>query len=230
MRPGAARHARVPVLMYHVISAPPAGTPYPQLWVGPAAFAAQMTRLEATGYTGVTLKRVYDAWHGRGNLPRRPVVVSFDDGYESQHRSALPVLRRLGWPGVLNLKLNALDVKGGLRSSEVEDLIRAGWEIDSHTFTHPDLPTLGPSRLRREVEASRAEIRRRFGVPADFFCYPAGRYDAASEAAVRRTGYLGATTTEPGLAGPERPFELRRLRVVRGESAGGVTQQMRTAR
>ena len=79
-------------------------------------------------------------------------------------------------------------------------MLRDGWEIDAHTLTHPDLTTVDAAGLRREVGGSRRWLRRAFGVPVDFFAYPAGRYNPAVEAAVRAAGYMGATTTQPGQA------------------------------
>jgi peptidoglycan/xylan/chitin deacetylase (PgdA/CDA1 family) len=213
--------------MYHVIAKPPAGTPYPHLWVEPADFAAQMLRLRKDGYRAVTLAQVYRAWHGRATLPRRPVVVTFDDGYASQHRHAFRVLRGMGWPGVLNLKLDALNEAGGLRASQVKELIRAGWEVDSHTFSHPDVTGLGAAELRHELVDSRRELRRRFGVPADFFCYPSGRYDSSVIRKVRSAGYLAATTTRPGLADPSQRYELARVRVNRDETPAALAATLR---
>ena len=90
----------------------------------------------------------------------------------------------------------------------------AGWELDAHTLTHPDLTKVGAAQLHDEVAGSRAAIRRRFHVPVNFFCYPAGRYDARTEAAVRAAGYDGATTTQPGVASPHSdPYALPRQRV-----------------
>src|SRR5919198_1664843 len=99
---GGAHNRPVPILMYHVIAAPPAGTAYPELFVRPADFAGQMRWLSRHGYHAVTLRSVYDYWVQGTPLPSRPIVVSFDDGYLSDHTQALPVLRALHWPGVLN--------------------------------------------------------------------------------------------------------------------------------
>ena len=71
----------VPVLMYHVISSPPAGAPYPDLYVPRADFAAQVAWPAARGYRAVTLQQVFDSWRGSRTLPQKPVVLSFDDGY-----------------------------------------------------------------------------------------------------------------------------------------------------
>ena len=216
----------VPILMYHVVAVAPAGAPYPGLYVTPQEFAAQVDLLARRGYRAVTLRQVYDAWRGRAPLPARPVVISFDDGYRSQFANAFPVLRKRGWRGVLNLDLSNVGTEWRLSPALVRRLIRAGWEIDSHTLTHPDLRTLGAAGLRREVAGSRAELRRRFGVPADFFCYPAGHYDARVVAAVRAAGYVGATTVEYGLARPSELFTLDRVRVNGGEGDAGLAAKL----
>ena len=116
--------------------------------------------------------------------------------------------------------------RGGLSARQVRRLIAAGWEIDAHSVTHPNLTTLGDRQLEREVAGSRRELRRLFGVPVDFFCYPAGRYDARVIAAVRRAGFLGATTTLEGLAGPGKPYELRRVRVSRSDGVAGFAAEL----
>jgi peptidoglycan/xylan/chitin deacetylase (PgdA/CDA1 family) len=213
--------------MYHVIAKTPPGVTYPALYVPQPEFAAQMSWLAAHGYRGVTLDRVYELWRGGRALPRKPVVVTFDDGSASIPRNALPVLRMLGWKGVLNLKLGNVAPTGGISPEQVRRLIRAGWEIDSHTISHPDLTTLSASALRHEVQDSRWELQRRFHVPARFFCYPAGRFDATVIAAVRAAGYRGATTTRVGLARPDEMFTLARVRVDGGDAAAGLAGKLR---
>jgi peptidoglycan/xylan/chitin deacetylase (PgdA/CDA1 family) len=221
--PGAHRASReaVPVLMYHVIDRAPPGTPLPALWVSRAEFDAQMRFLASRGYHAVTLAQVWTAWHRSGLLPSKPIVISFDDGYRSQYTNALPILRSHHWPGVLNLEVATLHT--GLRPAFVRAMISAGWEIDAHTMTHPDLTSVGARELRYEVAGSRAYIRRRFRVPVSFFCYPAGRFDRRVIAAVRAAGYRAATTTDFGLAAPtEPPYELRRIRINAGDGVSGL--------
>jgi peptidoglycan/xylan/chitin deacetylase (PgdA/CDA1 family) len=213
-----------------VINAPPPGTPYPALWVSRELFASHLAALRAAGYHAVTLQRVWDAWTGRYALPSKPIVISFDDGYLSQYTHAKPALRRMGWPGVLNLKVGNIG-PGGLTKHMVRAMIAAGWEVDAHTITHPDLTKVGAAQLQQEVGGSRAILRRDFHVPVAFFCYPAGRFDATAEAAVRRAGFLAATTTQPGLAAPGGDdFALPRIRVNGGETAAELMATLRSAR
>src|SRR5690349_14273500 len=229
VRGAAARRMAIPILMYHVIATPTPGAPYPGLWVPTRVFAAQMQALRRAGYHAITLAAAFAAWRHGAPLPRRPVVLSFDDGYLGDYTHARPVLRRLGWPGVLNLLLANLR-PGDLTVRQVRGLVRAGWEVDSHTLTHPDLTTVGGPQLQRELAASRARIRRLFGQPADFFCYPSGRYDARVVAAVRAAGYWGALTEDEGYGSASQPYRLKRVRVRDGESPAALLAALRRER
>jgi peptidoglycan/xylan/chitin deacetylase (PgdA/CDA1 family) len=85
-------------------------------------------------------------------------------------------------------------------------------------------------QLADETAGARAEITRRFGVPANFLCYPSGRYDARVVAAVRKAGYLAATTVKRGYATPADPFTLARVQVDAGLGAAGLLKRLRTLR
>lgn len=218
----------VPILMYHVTKSAPAGTPYPELWVSPADFRGQMGWLAANGYTGITMMQLFKYWNDGYRLPKKPVVISFDDGYPSHAAVARPVLARHHWPGVLFLELsNVGNRETGLTAAMIKKLIGSGWEIGSHTINHPDLTTLDRNALDREVAGSRRRIAATFRVPVDFFCYPAGRFDAASIAAVKRAGYKGAVTVIEGTATPNRPFELKRVRIDGDDGVAGFAAKMR---
>jgi peptidoglycan/xylan/chitin deacetylase (PgdA/CDA1 family) len=214
--------------MYHVVTAPPAGTAYPELWVPWKSFVAQMLALHKRGFHGVTLEQVRTYWDEAIALPRKPIVISFDDGYLSQYTHAAHTLRALHWPGVLNLVTHNIG-PGGLTKHQVASLIEDGWELDSHTISHLDLTTLGAQQLRHELAGSRAKLRRLFGVGVDWFCYPAGRFNATVEAAVRAAGYRGATTTQPGIAGAhDDRFALPRVRVDGTDSAADVIAKLKS--
>jgi len=216
----------VPILMYHVVTTAPANAPYPELYVSRGDFAGQVAWLAAHGYHGVTLQQVFDSWRGAARLPAKPVVLSFDDGYLSQVRNALPILKARRWPGVLNLEVKNLTPVWGIRPPGIRKLMAAGWELDAHTLTHPDLTKVGAAQLRDEVAGSRAAIRGRFHVPVNFFCYPAGRYDATVVAAVKAAGYLGATTTNYGLARPSELYTLARVRVNGSDGVKGFAAKL----
>jgi peptidoglycan/xylan/chitin deacetylase (PgdA/CDA1 family) len=215
-----ARNAAVPILMYHVIASPVATAPYPGLYVPPAEFRGQMRGLAAAGFHGVTLDRVRAAWQGTATLPTKPIVITFDNGYRTQYTEALPVLRRIGWVAVENLQLTGLPPKeGGLNKRQIRALVAAGWELDTQGYNHADLNTLDTQELHFQIAVTRRRLRRLYGVPVNWFCYPSGHYNAAVVAAVEAAGYVGSTTVVPGWARRnDNPYELPRLRVLGGTS------------
>jgi peptidoglycan/xylan/chitin deacetylase (PgdA/CDA1 family) len=209
----------VPVLMYHVIAAPPTGAPFPGLYVAPEELAAQMQALKDAGWHAVTMDQVAAYWHRGVPLGAgKPIVLSFDNGYNSQYTQALPVLRRLGWVGVENIQLSGLPPsQGGLGEAQVKGLIAAGWELDTQGFSHADLVVLSPAELHYQVSVARTTLQHRYHVPVNWFCYPSGHYNATVIAEVRSAGYLGSTTVVPGWAHPgDDAYRLHRLRVLGG--------------
>jgi peptidoglycan/xylan/chitin deacetylase (PgdA/CDA1 family) len=211
----------VPILEFHVVGRLPAGEPFPQLYDPPATFKAQLAWLGRHGYRTVTLDRLLRAWEGTATLPQKPVVLTFDDGYPQDVSLVRPLLRARGWRAVLNLQV------GNLAPDKVRRLIAAGWEIDAHTFTHPDLTKVSPRQLRHEVAGSRTWISGVFGVPVDFFCYPDGRFDAAVVEAVKRAGYLGAESEQPGLASPANGlYRLDRIEILRSDGVAGLAARI----
>jgi peptidoglycan/xylan/chitin deacetylase (PgdA/CDA1 family) len=225
-RPG---NATVPILMYHVINPPPAGAPFPELYVPVDEFAAQMQALKAAGWHAVTMNEVRANWtRGVPLGPGKPVVISFDNGYQSQYTNALPVLKRLGWVGVENIQLLGLPPsEGGLTDSQVRGLIAAGWELDTQGMTHADLVTLDAAGLQYQVAHARQLLRSRYGVPVNWFCYPSGHYDSTVIGAVRAAGFVGSTTVIPGWASRvDDPYRLPRLRVLGGTGAAALLAQI----
>ncbi len=228
-RPGT---ASVPVLMYHVIAPPPAGAPYPGLYVDPDQFAAEMQGLQNAGWHPVTLDQLRAYWTRGVELPHgKPFVLTFDNGYRSQYTNALPILQRMGWVADENMQLTGLPPsQGGLTDTQVRGLISAGWEIDTQGMSHADLVALTPDELHYEVVTARQMLQKRYGVPVNWFCYPSGHYNAAVIAAVKQAGFVGSTTVIPGWAGPSSdPYRLPRLRVLRGTSAGALLAQIAAA-
>jgi peptidoglycan/xylan/chitin deacetylase (PgdA/CDA1 family) len=225
--------AAVPVLMYHVINPPIPGAPYPGLYVPKAEFAAQMQALKAAGWHAVTMDQLEAYWTRGARLPPgKPIVLTFDNGYLSQYTNALPVLRRLGWVGVENIQLTGLPPsQGGLSDAQVRGLIKAGWELDTQGISHADLITLGPAALRYQTQTARQILRRRYGVPVDWFAYPSGHYNPTVVAALKAAGFVGSETVVPGWASPrEDRFHLPRLRVLGGTSPPALLAQIASVR
>ncbi|MFB7285768.1 polysaccharide deacetylase family protein [Actinacidiphila glaucinigra] len=215
----------VPILMYHAVT----DTPAPAtrgLSVTPAAFAGQMTLLGARGFTPLGTAELAEAWRTGRPLPRRPVLITFDDGYEGVHRHALPVLKGLGFPATLFVSTGwlrgpyelpgaALDTM--LDWDQVRELDAAGVEIGGHSHTHPQLDQLGDERLWFEVLRCKEVLRDELGTAPVSFAYPYGYSSRRVRRAVRFAGFTSALAVGNALADRRRqaPYALARVTVRR---------------
>lgn len=216
--------AAVPILEYHVIGFRTLGSSLEGLYVTPTEFRDQVAWLARNHWHTVSLGALARFWQRGVALPRKPIVISFDDGYPGDWQYALPILHAHHFAGVLNLQI------GNLVPKRVRALIRAGWEIDAHTFTHPDLRTVSSTQLHREVLVSRRWLQRVFGIAVPAFCYPLGRYDARTIAAVRNARYLLAETERQGWASPTQGLlELSRIRITPSTGVSGLAAWLRPA-
>jgi peptidoglycan/xylan/chitin deacetylase (PgdA/CDA1 family) len=202
------------LLAYHAI-----GTWSPALAIPEQTLRAQLSLLHRRRYVGLTAAET-ERRRQDGTLPPRTVVVTFDDGFQSVLR-ARPILDEVGFPATVFAVTSFVESGEPLRWpgleqseeslgwSELELLREAGWEVGSHTATHPLLPDLDDAELERELVDSRATIRKRLG-SCETLAYPYGRADERTAAAAARAGYRAAFT----LGRAHRPDEpLRRPRL-----------------
>ncbi len=218
---GPGRSGGVPILMYHYIRVNPVASDRAGflLSVTPADFAAQARFLAEHGFTTVTMAQVRAYVRDGTPLPKKPVALTFDDGYDDAYTVARPILEQEREVATFYVVTGFLERRHYLTWSQVLALDREGMEIGSHTVHHASLPTLGGMLRQFELVASREALEAHLGHPVLDFCYPGGQLDAATELAVRQTGYLSATTTASGRATRgDDPFRLPRLRI-----SGGLT-------
>jgi peptidoglycan/xylan/chitin deacetylase (PgdA/CDA1 family) len=207
----------VPILEYHDITYIK-NDPYA---MSPTQFASEMDFLKEHGFHTVTLDQVYAAMTEHAKLPRRPVVITFDDGYESNYTAAYPVLKRDGFVATEFVISGFINRKGYLTAQELLEMQNSGvFEIESHTVDHPHLSKLSSAQLWREVAQSKETLSKDFGRPVLFFCYPYGDFNNRVIHAVKQAGYLMATTTNQGYADPfvDGPYRLRRIAIHQGLS------------
>jgi peptidoglycan/xylan/chitin deacetylase (PgdA/CDA1 family) len=198
---------RPAILCFHAV-----GSTWPSpLATVESALESRVAYFRRRGYIGFTLAEA-ERRRSDGSLPRRSLVVTFDDGYKSTLR-AVPILRRLGVPATVFVVTSFVGSKEPMRWrgiahwsgtphreelvslnwDELAALREAGWEVGSHTVTHPILPALAPLTLEMELVESRSEISERLG-SCETIAYPYGKADARVAAAARSAGYLAGCT------------------------------------
>src|SRR5262245_31245028 len=227
-----ARTLHVPILMYHRIDGIKPSLPAitRSLTVSPADFAGQMAWLRAHRYHAITQSQLFAALEQGKKLPAKPVLITFDDGYRDVLKNAAPVLDRLGMPAtayVITSRISNGDVSF-LSWAQLHALEESGVEIGSHTVHHSELTGLSDPTALQELIQSRRALEKHLGHPVQWFAYPAGKFDAHSEALVRQAGYVLAVTTEPGSAQSARaPFALHRYEVLDTTGVSGLASMLR---
>ena len=222
--------ADVLTLCYHAVS-----PTWPAvLAVRPETLAAQLRDVVRRGYVGATLTEALER-----PPARRVVVVTFDDGFRSVLEPARPVLaevglpgtvfavtafpgssRPLSWPGVSHwLTTPHAGELTSLSWPELRELADAGWEVGSHTHTHPHLTQTDDETLAGELAGSRAICERELGRPCRTLAYPYGDADGRVVRAAEQAGYAAAAAM-PGRFGRPRALIWPRVGVYRRDGLG----------
>ncbi len=199
------------------------------------AFEQQIAWLRQRGYRSLTLA---DLLAGRAQAHEPTVVVTFDDGYEDNHRLAAPVLERHGFVATFFVVTDFVGTRRlfpwdeskpeasadpeafrVLDWDQIRDLRDRGFEIGSHTCTHPrELTALSAQQCREELTRSRRDLEARLGQPVVSFCYPRGDLNDAVMHAVEAAGYAGAVVTPTRWGHPLTRYTLRRIGVYQHNS------------
>jgi peptidoglycan/xylan/chitin deacetylase (PgdA/CDA1 family) len=204
----------VPILMYHEVSP----TPHPSFrryTVTVREFTWQMRWLATWGYEAIDMDALVRARLGQGSLPKRPVLITFDDGLQGCADHAVPVLRSHEFTAVFFLvtglmgktsrwMLPELGLELSLMSWETARALAAeGFQCGAHTVTHPRLAGLDPARCRAELVDARRRLEDELDRPAVHLAYPYGSYDPGVQRIAAEAGYVTACSTRAGLSGAD---------------------------
>jgi peptidoglycan/xylan/chitin deacetylase (PgdA/CDA1 family) len=210
----------LPILIYHYT---------------PPDFEQQLQYLVSHNYTVIDMRQALAGLEGEP-LPAKPIVITFDDGYENQMQ-AFALLKKY------NMKATFYIINGGVESrwcigagrryhdplqpptgcgdaylswSQVKTLDKSGLiTIGGHTIDHENLATLSPSDQQFEIDASKSGIESELGHPIYDFAYPYGAYDATTVSLVQQAGYTTAVSTDPGeYQSLDNVYTLGRIRSV----------------
>ena len=202
-----------PILEYHMVTENPRPDAKPYV-VPPEDFAEQLDYLAEEGYTTITPQDYARARKGKQQLPEKPIILSFDDGYEDNWRVVLPMLEERGMKAVFYMVTNSIGKPGYLTWDNLFDMERRGMEIGSHTANHLPLTTLSPEKQREELRLSKLMLEWKGMKTIYSFSYPNGSYNAGVVAMLAEEEYLTAVTGEAGLNTLEtNPYLLRRVNI-----------------
>jgi peptidoglycan/xylan/chitin deacetylase (PgdA/CDA1 family) len=197
-------HVSVPILEYHEARYTPGNV----ITLKPGQFEAEVEWLHSHGFHTINFGQLYAAMYYGYKLPSRPVVLTFDDGYESVYLDVFPILKKYGYQatvfaisGDVHDEPNRSVKYPKLTTDELRIMQQSGvFDIESHTVHHVDLSTVSSRVADAELRQSADDLERIVGHPIRFFCYPYGHYTRETVALVKKNGYLLATTQHTGYA------------------------------
>jgi len=194
----AAGYQLVPILCYHNLGPQAKG----RLLLGASQFEQQMRYLKAEGYRVISLSDFIEWVQGRRQLPKRSVVLTFDDGYRAFRELAYPILKELGFTATLFVYTDYVGAgRNALGWDDLKALAAEGFDVQAHTKTHGDLRrAAGESdaqftgRMQLELSEPLKLFQRHLGRTSERLAYPYGRTDDDVVAKVKEYGYVAAFT------------------------------------
>lgn len=223
--------AEIPVLMYHrVTDGKPAGTRH-DIYVTQIEFERQLAYLKRTGCTTITFTDVKAIEEGTRIIPKRPVILTFDDGYEDNYVHAFPLLKKYSFSAVIFLignpaiRTNAWDAANGepearlMSDAQIKEMAAHGIEFGAHSLNHKKLTEIPLNDAKHEIEHSKSAIEKRLGSPIISFAYPYGKLNEELKGIVKGAGFHFGIASD---SGPRRfwkdLFEVRRIQIFPGFS------------
>lgn len=202
--------ATVPILMYHhiKINIDEKNKIEVGLDLPPDQFELEMKTLVDSGYQSVSLPQIFNSTQDK------KVAITFDDGYKDVAINAYPIMKKYGFVGTAFIITDSVGKDDYMTWDDIRMLHEAGWEIGSHTSSHPDLSKSRENKVIREVTDSKSKIEEEIGTTVSTFCYPSGKYNDTVVQNVANAGYKYAVTTVSGTKNSSaNPLRLKRVRI-----------------
>jgi len=211
--------------MYHRMGLPRLSSLVAGHYVAPLLFSSQLDYLTVRDWSAVGLESLVEKSRFGRAAERDEYAITFDDGYLSVYRYAFPALLERRMTATVYVVSGAIDGtnewdrRAGDQSepmmtrAQVREMAERGFEIGSHTLTHPHLTGLTEAELTRELTDSKHQLEDVIGREVVSFAYPYGDYDDRVMAAAIAAGYRNAVSTRLGVVGRTSVFEIPRVNV-----------------
>ncbi|MFQ6043357.1 MAG: polysaccharide deacetylase family protein [Candidatus Poribacteria bacterium] len=198
---------KLPILAYHKIDTV---RELSITCISPKTFEKQIQFLAEAGYQSISPELIVSAVNGAAKFPQKPVLITFDDGYENFYHYAYPIMKKYGYTATVFLltgyigMMNDWDVKLGWRRfkhltpAQIRFLSKEGFCFGSHGVNHLFLTYQDDSTVRYEIQTSKSILEDFLKKPIYFFAYPYGDYDCGTVRLLRECGYTAAFSLNPG--------------------------------
>jgi peptidoglycan/xylan/chitin deacetylase (PgdA/CDA1 family)/glycosyltransferase involved in cell wall biosynthesis len=214
----------IPVLMYHRIVPEAPKNSHHGIWVTTQSFEQNLHSLKHRGYSPITFEQYQLFLNSEFVLPKNPVILTFDDGYEDNYTFAFPLLKKYGFSAVIFLvaetkrRTNFWDTDEPqvplVNNEQIREMSGAGIEFGSHTVTHPNLTHCSPDQMKKELYESKKILEQLTGKAIISLAYPYGAVNERIKSLAAEAGYIFGIATNSGpLKFYEDFLEIRRTQI-----------------
>ncbi len=220
------RIKEIPVLMYHrVTDGRPPQTKH-GIYITTTDFERQLRSLKRRNCQTITFSDLASFKRGKGELPRKPIILTFDDGYRDNYLNAFPLMKQFGMKAVIfivgnpKIRKNIWDVHDGepevelMRDKEILEMSANGFEFGAHSMNHRSLTELDDEEAFREISGCKRSLEKRLRMPILSFAYPYGALNETVKNIVQTAGFEFGVATDSGpIFFVDDWFEIRRIPV-----------------
>ncbi|WP_281297838.1 polysaccharide deacetylase family protein [Flavobacterium limnophilum] len=197
--------------------------------VSPVHFAQQMKALHDNGYHTVLPDQLYQYLVNDGNLPPKPIIITFDDTREEHYRIGAPEMNKYGYKGVFFIMTVSINRPGYMTKAQIKDLSDSGNGIGAHTWDHHPVTKYKEADWNIQIINPKKQLESITGKPINYFAYPCGEWNSQAIAKLKNNGYqLGFILSTK--SNPDEPlFTIRRLIVPGSLSADGMLKAVESS-
>ena len=192
--------------------------------ISPVHFEQQMTALRDNGYVTIPVSLLMNTMLFGGDIPSKPIIITFDVTSQGIYTKAFPVMQQLGFVGNIFVAYNEIGQQGMLTVSMIKEMMEAGWNVGSRGMNGYDL-TAGFANISDEISGSRLKLGELLGTEITIFAYPYGRSDDIIFPRVSEWGYkaaLGLTWYTNSKHSSQNIYYLARFEVLNGETLAQI--------
>lgn len=193
---------KVPILVYHYVEfvKDPGDTIRKSLDIIPPIFEKQIRTLQHAGYNFIMSSDLGLYLDGKKQLPEKPIILTFDDGYEDFYTDVFPILKKYNVKVTAYIISGVLGRKNYMTASQLREIASSGLvEIGAHSVHHPNLKSVSKEVALEEIIKSKEMLENELGTRIVSFAYPYGGYNAETVDIVKKAGYTNAVGTHGGL-------------------------------
>ena len=205
------KNIKVPILMYHDIDVKDPKSVYS---ISISRFREHMNWLYEKGYGTIALNDLTLCARNNGKMPKKPLIITFDDGYAACYKLAYPILKEYGFTASFFITTNWIGKGGYMDWEHIKAMKKGGMEIGSHGHSHVPLSDLDRHIIKYELENSKLLIEEYLRDAVGFFSVPGGYFNDSIKQIAKEVGYKGVLTSQFGTNDKQTDlYELRRIGV-----------------